>query len=71
MLRIKVMGIVRRKMSPWTRILWKSFMDEDKHEKAYLNMGVWRGRERHLGRKELHLMVVEHYYRFFFLLTEV
>lgn len=62
------MIIPRKKRSLWIRVVWKSFMKEDKNEvniEAYLNMGIWRGRERHLGGGKLHLMIVECYWVFF------
>ena len=39
---IKIVEIARRKRSPWFRIVWKSFMEEDKNKETYLNMGIWK-----------------------------
>ena len=41
-LTIKIVEIARRKRSPWSRTVWKSFMEEDKNKETYLNMDIWK-----------------------------
>ena len=41
-LTIKIVETARRKRSPWSRIVWKSFMEEDINKETYLNMDIWK-----------------------------